>query len=198
MRPDTFFNRRFCAAAAIAGFAALAAAPVVAQTVDEITVMGRMGPDGRPAELSRVITISDLDLATDAGVGALRVRVRDTARDLCRQLGETGGGSGLLRSCEDEAVARAMNDAKPIIAARRSGATYAVAAPPPAPYVAPVGEPTASAAEEVSTPASAAVPAPVYTTTTVTNGPVPDTPENRARFGGPMSNAGQRTAPAGN
>lgn len=197
MRPHTSSTRRFCAAAVIAGFAALAAAPVVAQTVDEITVMGRMGPDGRPAQLSRVITISDLDLGSDAGVSALRVRVRDTARDLCRQLGETGGGSGLLRSCEDEAVTRAMNDARPIIAARRSGATYAFAAPPPAPYVAPVGEPAASA-EEVSTPASAEVPAAVYTTTTITNGPVPDTPENRARFGGPLSNAGQRTAPAGN
>jgi hypothetical protein len=37
-----------------------------------------------------------------------------------------------------------------------------------------------------------------YTTRTVTNGPVPDTPANRARFGQPMSNAGKRTAPAGN
>jgi hypothetical protein len=34
--------------------------------------------------------------------------------------------------------------------------------------------------------------------TTVTNGPVPDTAQNRARFGAPMSNAGKRTAPAGN
>lgn len=32
----------------------------------------------------------------------------------------------------------------------------------------------------------------------VTNGPVPDTEENRARFGEPMSNAGKRTAAAGN
>lgn len=32
----------------------------------------------------------------------------------------------------------------------------------------------------------------------VTNGPVPDTRENRARFGGPMSNGGRRTRPAGN
>lgn len=32
----------------------------------------------------------------------------------------------------------------------------------------------------------------------ITNGPVPDTAENRARFGQPMSNAGKRTAPAGN
>jgi len=33
---------------------------------------------------------------------------------------------------------------------------------------------------------------------TVTNGPVPDTAANRAMYGAPMSNAGKRTAPAGN
>ena len=34
--------------------------------------------------------------------------------------------------------------------------------------------------------------------TTVTNGPVPDTAANRAKYGKPMSHAGRRTAPAGN
>ena len=32
----------------------------------------------------------------------------------------------------------------------------------------------------------------------VSNGPVADTPENRAKYGAPMSNAGKRTAPRGN
>ncbi len=32
----------------------------------------------------------------------------------------------------------------------------------------------------------------------VTNGPVPDTAANRAKYGGPNSRAGRRTAPAGN
>ena len=32
----------------------------------------------------------------------------------------------------------------------------------------------------------------------VTNGPVADTPENRAKYGKPMSNAGKRSAPKGN
>jgi len=36
------------------------------------------------------------------------------------------------------------------------------------------------------------------TTRTVTNGPVPDTAENRAKYGSPMSRAGKRTAAAGN
>ena len=39
---------------------------------------------------------------------------------------------------------------------------------------------------------------PEVNTRLVTNGPVPDTPENRERFGGPNSNGGRRTAPAGN
>jgi hypothetical protein len=36
------------------------------------------------------------------------------------------------------------------------------------------------------------------TVQTLTNGPVPDTRENRQRYGGPMSHAGRRTAPKGN
>ena len=32
----------------------------------------------------------------------------------------------------------------------------------------------------------------------VSNGPVPDTPANRAAYGKPMSHAGRATAPAGN
>jgi UrcA family protein len=181
---------------AAAGFAALAALPAGAQTVDEITVVGRLGPDGRPATLSRVVSFADLDLRTEAGVGALRVRIRDTARDLCRQLGETGGGSGLVRSCEDDATADAMNQARPIVAQIRAQPAFAWA-PEPAPYVAPTSD-VAAAADQSSAPVSATVPEPTLTVTTVTNGPVRDTPENRARFGGPMSNAGQRTAPAGN
>jgi hypothetical protein len=34
--------------------------------------------------------------------------------------------------------------------------------------------------------------------TLVTNGPVPDTPANRAKYGGPMSLTGKHTKPAGN
>jgi len=36
------------------------------------------------------------------------------------------------------------------------------------------------------------------TTTTTTNGPVPDTAENRQKYGGPMSNKGRRSAASGN
>jgi len=53
--------------------------------------------------------------------------------------------------------------------------------------------------EAIVTPAparDAATTAP--TTILVTNGPVPDTPANRAAFGGPESNAGKKTAPVAN
>lgn len=80
------------------------------------------------------------------------------------------------------AVAYAMN---------RPPAYVALAAPRPAgAYVAP-----APAVEGYAANTSAQA---TYTTRTVTNGPAPDTAANRARFGGPMSNAGRRTAPAGN
>lgn len=35
-------------------------------------------------------------------------------------------------------------------------------------------------------------------TSVTTNGPIPDTPGNRARFGGPVSGAGKKTKAAGN
>lgn len=53
-------------------------------------------------------------------------------------------------------------------------------------------EPAAPSAAVASTDASANV-----TTRVVTNGPVADTAENRAKFQ-PLSNAGRRTKPAGN
>lgn len=48
------------------------------------------------------------------------------------------------------------------------------------------------------TPATSSDASAVVTTTTVTNGPVADTPENRKKYGGPMSNAGKRTGAKGN
>jgi hypothetical protein len=44
---------------------------------------------------------------------------------------------------------------------------------------------------------TAAVEDPYGGPTLITSRPVPDTPFNRARFGGPMSYGGQRTAPIG-
>jgi hypothetical protein len=74
------------------------------------------------------------------------------------------------------------------------------ASPPPASSTAPADnstDPSAPAQATQAPPASSQSPAgPVVEH--VTNGPVPDTPDNRARYGAPMSNGGQTTAPAGN
>ena len=70
---------------------------------------------------------------------------------------------------------------------------------------APPAEPatvSATSTEEPAAPAastsSSNVSATTFTSMTVTNGPVPDTKENRAKYGQPMSRAGKRTAAAGN
>ena len=67
----------------------------------------------------------------------------------------------------------------------------------------PASEPATVSATTTETPPAATnvasnVSATTFTNMTVTNGPVPDTPRNRARFGGPMSHGGRSTAPAGN
>jgi UrcA family protein len=95
---------RAAAAAAALTAAAAFAAPAQAQYVDEVVVTGPVGPDG-PRRLSQRVSYADLDLATYAGQEVLRLRIRDTARGLCRALGEDRFSSGpLTPSCESEAV----------------------------------------------------------------------------------------------
>lgn len=65
------------------------------------------------------------------------------------------------------------------------------------------GLPVSTAATTAGVPASSLTISPTgepgtVTTRTVTNGPVPDTPENRAKYGQPLSRAGKLTTPAGN
>ena len=55
-----------------------------------------------------------------------------------------------------------------------------------------------AAAPSATSPATSSDASAVVSTTTVTNGPVADTPENRAKYGQPMSRAGKRTAAKGN
>lgn len=184
--------RHLLAGLAAAGLA-MAAAPALSQTLDELTVVGSYGPDGQPQTMSRIVDISDLDLRSDAGVDVMKMRIRDTARDICRDLSRTDGTRELSvqQACITRAVDTARGQMDTAIAQARASQVYAQAAPAPV-YVAP-------SAESYSQSASAVAPAsPTYTMSTVTNGPVPDTAENRARFGGPMSNGGRRTAPAGN
>ncbi len=60
------------------------------------------------------------------------------------------------------------------------------------------GADSATVAPAAGAPTERAPAASVGGADLVTNGPVPDTHENRAKYGSPMSNAGRLTKPAGN
>jgi UrcA family protein len=114
-RTTPVLHRPLAAAAALAlaaGFA-VQVAPAKAQDtyVGEVVITApyRTGPEG-PARLSRVVYVGDLDLTTFDGQRALKHRIRATARDVCRELGEgSGNGGPLMRSCEEQAY----QDARP-------------------------------------------------------------------------------------
>jgi hypothetical protein len=133
-----------------------------------------------------------------------------TARDICDELGQDRPNKANLgRSCQDEAVRNAMDQVKIAVAQAFANPPVAVTgAGVDTAYVAPAvpAEPDGSASVQDSASTSSSTAASVdtaaapasYTTSTVTNGPVPDTPANRARYGQPMSRAGKQTTPAGN
>lgn len=82
-----------------------------------------------------------------------------------------------------------------------SAAAAGIAAPPVDTGVTAATPPadTTASAETTTTPAAGSyAQSASVTTSTVTNGPVPDTAENRAKYGQPMSRAGKRTAARGN
>jgi len=171
-------------AALIAG-AAVVAVPAVAQTVEELTVTGRQGVGPNTRSISAVVSYHDLDLTTESGRAVLDQRVRATAQDLCRRLGENNMGStGAAPSCEQDAM-NSVGQQRQVAIANARPHDYATTAPAPA-AVAP-------AAESQGEPAAATV-----TNRTVTMNPIPDTRENREAFGGPNSAAGRRTTPKGN
>jgi UrcA family protein len=199
---DMTMRNPILAALALAGLSA-AAAPALAQTVEQLTVTGQWNGRGEPpASLSRVVSYDDLDLRLVADQNELRHRIVVTAQQICDELGQDRPNrTNLGRSCQDVAVNNAMQQVRFAVAQSFSqpGPAYAVVAPTGqganTAYEAPVGPSSsydaAASADTAGAPAS-------YTTQTVTNGPVPDTPTNRARFGGPMSNAGKHTAARGN
>jgi UrcA family protein len=177
---------------AIATFAAAAslAAPAFAQSVEELTVTGHSLRYDRQT-LSRAVSFADLDLTRPGDRRMLRARVNDTAGDICEELNEPPpSAANLGRSCQEIARREAMGQVRLAVAAAR-GAAYADAAFSDPSFFAEA--PSAQAYGEQASSRSA-----TFTTTTVTNGPVADTPENRARYGAPMSHAGKRTAPRGN
>jgi hypothetical protein len=172
--------------AVVAAGVVLAGTPAFAQTVDELTVTGRLGPDGAPRSLSQAVSYGDLD--------------KDAARDLCDRLGESNTAyAPIVPSCRDAAYNDAISQVKMAVAEAPARNAYASAQAADASAVAPMDSDMAAAPDTYVAPAAAvAMPAPTYTVRTVTNGPVPDTAENRSRFGAPLSRAGMNTAPSGN
>jgi UrcA family protein len=123
-----------CAALTLGAAAALAT-PAAAQYaystsgetyVGEVVVPGRYGPNG-PNTLSRVVSYRDLDLTTYAGQRELKLRIRDTARDVCRELGEGRGSGGSLlgRSCVEDAVQGARGQMRFAVARAQARSYYA-------------------------------------------------------------------------
>jgi UrcA family protein len=156
----------------LAAATVLAGAPAFAQTVDELTVTGHtLGQ--RPQHLSAAVSFADLDLTRHDDRVVLRHRVSLTARDLCDKLNEARpSGANLGHSCEEVAIRDAMGRVRLAYADARSPA-----------YAEVYGD-EASATVADNAPVGA--------------GPIPDTPHNRALYGGPMSRAGQRTGTRGN
>lgn len=164
--------------ATLAAAAALVAAPAFAQsTLDELTVTGQFNPrNGPPETLSERVSFADLDLNRAADRDELNLRIKAAASDVCKRVGaEPTGFQNLSSSCEQIALRDASVQVRRAVADARSGA-YAANAPYPADY----SVDASTTVEEIS------------------SGPVPDTAANRARYGGPMSATGRRTAPAGN
>jgi hypothetical protein len=102
-----------------------------------------------------------------------------------------------------------MTPVKPILAAAalalampalaQAQAPYQTSAPPPAaPSAAMAGVNTSGPVPADQLPPGQASALAAGDNQMVTNGPVPDTPANRAKYGKPMSNAGRKTKPAGN
>ena len=63
---------------------------------------------------------------------------------------------------------------------------------------APLGSPDNPIPQSSPTPSDQAFHLKAGDPNVVSNGPVPDTPQNRAAYGQPMSHAGKHTTPAGN
>lgn len=182
MRDNLKISRSWlCAGVAAAGL--VMAAPALAQSVNELTVTGRIAD---LPEISAAVSYADLDLTTQAGQDELKRRVASTASDLCDKLGEgrSSGMEGVVPTCKTDAVNNTGEQVRLAIASATPRTAVAVLTPAPA-------EPVAVDATTNAAPAS-------YTTSTVTNGPVPDTAENRSKYGQPMSRAGRMTKAAGN
>jgi len=168
-----------------AAAALVCSAPAMAQaTLEELTVTGHI-PGAQLQILSEIVNYADLDLNYARDRYRLLVRVNGAARRVCTRLNEESpNAANLGRSCQERAVRGAMDQVRFAVADARASAS--------ASYVDTYGAPVSARVRDTGLAAPAYVGPDV-----VSNRPIPDTPRNRARYGGPMSRAGQRSGPDG-
>ena len=182
---------RYLALATLTAAAALcAAAPALAQNIDELTVTGH-GP--RAQSLSEAVSYADLDLTLRADRAALQRRVSDTAGRLCDQLNQDPATHhNMGKSCKEVAIRGAMDQVRQAFADAGTSPAYVDA------FGAPVSATVPDTPQDTPYASAAGYESNAYTVSTVDNGPIPDTPANRALYGGPVSRAGQHTSARGN
>lgn len=171
---------RYLPLLSLAAALAVTSAPAFAQTVEELVITGH-GHGERPASASQRVSYADLNLTRAGDRGVLKHRIVAAAKNVCREVGEEAPLRGNLgKSCQDNSIREAMVQVRFAFA---DAETYqAFAANDVGPYD----------ASAMGSNVSATVADPT------TNGPIPDTVANRARYGGPASAAGQRSRPKGN
>ncbi len=106
----------------------------------------------------------------------------------------SAAAAALVAATAIAGAASAQDQAAPAPADQAAPPAAAQADTSAAPAAAPAAASSDSTGYNVGTPQTD----PNTGAQIVTNGPVPDTSANRARFGKPDSHAGKRTAPAGN
>jgi UrcA family protein len=157
-----------------------ASAPAFAQSVEELVITGH-GHGERPASASQRVSYADLNLARTGDQAVLKHRIVAAAKDVCREVGEDAPLRGNLgKSCQDNSMRDAMIQVRVAFADAQAYQAFAA------------NDAGAFDAGAMGANVSATVADPT------TNGPVPDTVANRARYGGPASMAGQRSRPKGN
>ena len=177
MRPRQRSSILFAAAAGLA--TAALALPAEAQTLDELVVTGHAARNA-PQSLSETVSYADLDLTRPRHRAILNARVNAAAGRVCDRLNETRPhAANLGHSCQEVAVRNASDQIRLAVVDARNMARLAEAAPAAGGFGVQAGVVSSDRSDVIASP------------------PVPDTPANRARYGGPRSHAGRRTAANG-
>jgi len=106
------------------------AAPTHGQQIETLTVEAarevKVGQTTTGIPVSEItvrsrVSYADLDLTTDAGVKALKDRIRDAAASACKEMNVRVPAEGSsVESCTQDAVKSAMVEADAVIAAKRA------------------------------------------------------------------------------